>query len=194
MMIEESEERANKDHMTKLLNHSAMLRIGGEFIEAAAKKKEKIGAIFIDIDFFKKCNDTYGHGRGDEIIKEVARACQAEETESIRFARYGGDEFLGITRGLEDGAVADIARSICRRIQKANIPNKKNPNGKIVTLSVGIVNVPVTHGTDSILQIANYADKAVYYSKKAGKNCIHLLDHDRRDSEDENDQFVRIDF
>ncbi len=193
-MIEESEERANKDHMTKLLNHSAMLRIGGEFIETAAKKKEKIGAIFIDIDFFKKCNDTYGHAKGDEIIKEVARACLAEETEFVRFARYGGDEFLGITCGLQDGEVADIARSICRRIQKANIPNKKNPNGKIVTISVGIVNVAVTHGTDSILQIANYADKAVYYSKKAGKNCIHLLDHDRKDTDDENDLFVRIDF
>ena len=193
-LILESEERADRDHMTGLLNHAAMLRIGDEFIETAAKKKEKIGAIFIDIDFFKKCNDTYGHAKGDEIIKEVARACQAEETDIIRFARYGGDEFLGVTCGLEDEAVADIARRICDKIRKADIPNKKNPNGKRVTLSVGIVNVAVTEKTDTIIQIANYADKAVYYSKKAGKNCIHFLEYGRTSVTGEDDPFVKIEF
>ena len=193
-LILESEERADRDHMTGLLNHAAMLRIGDEFIETAAKKKEKIGAIFIDIDFFKKCNDTYGHAKGDEIIKEVARACQAEETDIIRFARYGGDEFLGVTCGLEDEAVADIARRICDKIRKANIPNKKNPNGKRVTLSVGIVNVAVTEKTDTIIQVANYADKAVYYSKKAGKNCIHFLEYGRTSVTGEDDPFVKIEF
>ncbi len=193
-LILESEERADRDHMTGLLNHAAMLRIGDEFIETAAKKKEKIGVIFIDIDFFKKCNDTYGHAKGDEIIKEVARACQAEETDIIRFARYGGDEFLGVTCGLEDEAVADIARRICDRIRKADIPNKKNPNGKRVTLSVGIVNVAVTEKTDTIIQIANYADKAVYYSKKAGKNCIHFLEYGRTSVTGEDDPFVKIEF
>ncbi len=190
----ETENRANKDPMTKLLNRSAMLKISGEFIEKAAKNKEKIGAIFIDIDFFKECNDTYGHAKGDEIIKEVARACQKEESERVCFARYGGDEFLGLTCGLEDGAVTEIARKICSRIRKADIPNKKNPNGHRVTLSVGIVNVEVTKKTDTIIQIANYADKAVYYSKNSGKDCIHLLDYGHKNSKSKNDPFVRIEF
>ncbi len=190
----ETEDRANKDPMTKLLNRSAMLKISGEFIEKAAKNKEKIGAIFIDIDFFKECNDTYGHAKGDEIIKEVARACQKEESERVCFARYGGDEFLGLTCGLEDGAVTEIARKICSRIRKADIPNKKNPNGHRVTLSVGIVNVEVTKKTDTIIQIANYADKAVYYSKNSGKDCIHLLDYGHKNSKSKNDPFVRIEF
>ena len=190
----ETEDRANKDPMTKLLNRSAMLKTGEEFIEKAAKTKEKIGAIFIDIDFFKECNDTYGHAKGDEIIKEVARACQKEESGQICFARYGGDEFLGLTCGLEDGAVTEIARRICSRIRKADIPNQKNPNGHRVTLSVGIVNVAVTKKTDTIIQIANYADKAVYYSKNAGKNCIHLLDYGRKNTGRKNDPFVKIEF
>ena len=190
----ETENRANRDPMTKLLNRSAMLKVSEEFIEKAAKNKEKIGAIFIDIDFFKECNDTYGHAKGDEIIKEVARACQKEESEQIRFARYGGDEFLGLTCCLEDGAVTEIARRICSRIRKADIPNQKNPNGHRVTLSVGIVNVAVTKKTDTIIQIANYADKAVYYSKNAGKDCIHLLDYGRRNAKNKNDPFVKIEF
>jgi diguanylate cyclase (GGDEF)-like protein len=190
----ETENRANRDPMTKLLNRSAMLKVSEEFIGKAAKNKEKIGAIFIDIDFFKECNDTYGHAKGDEIIKEVARACQKEESERVCFARYGGDEFLGLTCGLEDGAVTEIARKICSRIRKADIPNKKNPNGHRVTLSVGIVNVEVTKKTDTIIQIANYADKAVYYSKNSGKDCIHLLDYGHKNSKSKNDPFVRIEF
>jgi diguanylate cyclase (GGDEF)-like protein len=193
-MIRESEERASKDHMTKLLNHTAMLKVGGEFMNRAVKKKKKVGAIFIDIDCFKDCNDTYGHAKGDEIIKEVARACRAEESENVRFARYGGDEFIGLTYGLKDADLAEIAKKICLRVRKADIPNKMNPNGKRVTVSVGIANAAVTEKTDTVIQIINYADKAVYYSKKAGKNCIHLLDHDRTGINGEDAQFVRVDF
>ncbi|MCR5323666.1 MAG: GGDEF domain-containing protein [Lachnospiraceae bacterium] len=131
----------------------------------------------------------------DSSIEKLNRMVkESEETANVRFARYGGDEFLGLTYGLEDDQVADIARRICIRIRKADIPNRNNPNGKRVTLSVGIVNVAVTGDTDTIIQIANYADKAVYYSKNAGKNCIHLLDYGRTNVEGEDDPFVRIDF
>ncbi|MCR5323030.1 MAG: GGDEF domain-containing protein [Lachnospiraceae bacterium] len=193
-LVAKSEDRADRDPMTGLLNRAAMLRVGDEFIKTAVKDKEKIGAIFIDIDFFKECNDTYGHAKGDEIIKKVAGACRVEESAKIRFARYGGDEFLGLTRGLSDDAISDIARSICRKLHKADIPNKKNPKGGRVTLSVGIANVTATEKTDTIIQIANYADKAVYYSKNAGKDCIHLLNYDCGDDSEEDEQFVKIDF
>ncbi len=192
--IEESEERATKEPLTKLLNRATLLRVASDFIDIAARKKEKVGAIFIDIDFFKECNDTYGHVKGDEILKEVAGACQREETPFIRFARYGGDEFFGITHGLDDKEVTDIASRICERIRKADIPNEKNPNGHRVTLSVGVANVRISGQTDTIIEIANYADKAVYYSKNAGKNCIHLLDHGRKDDEGNQARFVKIDF
>ena len=192
--IEESEELASKEPLTKLLNRSALLRLASDFILTASKKKEKVGAIFIDIDFFKECNDTYGHVKGDEILKEVAGACRKEETAAVRFARYGGDEFFGITHGLDDKAVADIACRICARIRKADIPNEKNPNGHRVTLSAGVVNVPITEHTDTIIEIANYADKAVYYAKNAGKDRIYFLDHGRKDSKGKDDQFVRIEY
>ena len=60
--------------------------------------------------------------------------------------------------------------------------------------SAGIVNVAVTEKTDTIIQIANYADKAVYYSKKAGKNCIHFLEYGRTSVTGEDDPFVKIEF
>lgn len=192
--IRESEELSLREPLTKLLNRSALLKIASDFIDTAAKKKEKVGAIFIDIDFFKECNDTYGHVQGDEILREVARTCKKEETSAIRFARYGGDEFFCVTHGLDDKEVSEIARRICARIRKADIPNEKNPNGHRVTLSVGVVNVPITGHTDTILEIANYADRAVYFAKNEGKDRIYFLDHGRKDISGNDAPYVRVEF
>ena len=191
--IAQNEELVNREPLTMLLNRAALLNTASGFLDAAVKKKEKIGAIFIDIDHFKEFNDTYGHAKGDEIIKDVAAACKKEENESVRFARYGGDEFFGITHGLSDKEVSDIAARICYRIRKAKVENKKNPYG-IVTLSAGVVNVKVTENTDTIIEIVNYADKAVYYAKRAGKNAVYFLDHGRKDENGKDDPFVKIDF
>lgn len=192
--IRESEENLSREPLTGLLNRAALLRVSSEFIDIAAKKKERVGAIFIDIDFFKECNDTYGHARGDEIIREIARVCQKEDKANVCFARYGGDEFFGIAHGLENGELAEIAKRIAARIRNADIPNEKNPNGHRVTLSVGLANVPVTERTNTIIDIANYADKAVYHAKNTGKNAIYMLDYNREDTTESNAIFVRIDF
>ena len=190
-----SEELITREPLTGLLNRSALLTLSAEFIAAAERRKQKVGGIFIDIDFFKECNDTYGHARGDEIIREVARACRREETANIRFARYGGDEFFGITRGLTDAEVTDVACRICRSIREADLPHEKNPNGGRITLSAGVVNVAITEHTDTIIEIANYADKAVYYAKNAGKNAVYLLDYDGSvDKKGRNAAFVNIPF
>ena len=171
--MQKNDEMVSLEPMTKLLNRSALLRVSAEFIESAAKKMQKVGAIFIDIDYFKECNDTYGHARGDEIIRLVAQACRKVESKRVRFARYGGDEFFGITRGLTDEEVCDIACRIAKTIQDANLPHVNNPNGGRVTLSVGVANMALTDRTNTILDIANNADKALYYAKSAGKNAIY---------------------
>ena len=189
-----NEELASLEPMTKLLNRSALLKVSSEFIGLAAKRKQKIGAVFIDIDYFKECNDTYGHAKGDEIIQNIARVCRKEETPNVRFARYGGDEFFGLTRGLSDEEICNIARRVCRTIREENIPHHKNPNGGRITLSVGIANVPITDRTDSILEIANYADKALYHAKNAGRNAIYKLDYGNIDEKEKGGIFVKIDF
>ena len=169
--------QATKEPLTGLLNRNALLRVAEKYISTARKRREKVGAIFIDIDFFKECNDTYGHTQGDEIIRRIARICKKEERANVAFARYGGDEFFGLTHGLSDEEVEDIVSQICRSIREEKIPNIKNPNGGIVTVSGGVANVAVTEQIDTIIEIANYADKAVYYAKNSGKDTAYLIDH-----------------
>ncbi len=192
--MQKNEELSSLEPMTKLLNRAALLRVSTEFIESAEKKGQKVGAIFIDIDFFKECNDTYGHGRGDEIIREVARVCRKEETKNVRFSRYGGDEFFGITRGLTDEKVCDIARRIAGTIRDADLVHVNNPNGGRVTLSIGVVNVAITDRMNTILDIANCADKALYYAKSAGKNVIYQQVYSAVDEDGSGASYVRIEF
>ena len=191
--IQKNDAVISLEPMTGLLNRSALLRVSSEFIESAAERRQKVGAIFIDIDFFKECNDTYGHSRGDEVIREVARACRNEETKDVRFARYGGDEFFGITRRLSDDEVCDIARRIAGSIRQADLPHANNPNGGRITLSIGIVNLEITDKMNTILDIANNADKALYYAKSSGKNaiCQQVFSTDENGN---NVSYIRIDF
>ena len=174
--MKEKELLASKEPLTGLLSRSALLDVSTEYINLAYKKKQKIGAIFVDIDFFKECNDTYGHTRGDEIIKLVAEICRQEEGSNIRFARYGGDEFFGITHGLQDNQVLDIAKRICSNINSRAIPNEHSPY-KVLTLSVGVINVSVKDNTKTIIDMVKYADKAMYHAKNDGKNAIYRLDY-----------------
>ena len=193
--IQKNDAVISQEPMTGLLNRSALLRISSEFIRGAAERKQKVGAIFIDIDYFKECNDTYGHARGDEIIRAVARVCRNEETKDIRFARYGGDEFFGITRRLSDDEVCAIARRIAGSIRHADLPHANNPNGGRITLSIGIVNMEITDKMNTILDIVNNADKALYYAKSSGKNAIYQQVYcSTTDASGNNVSYIKIGF
>ena len=99
-----------------------------------------------------------------------------------------------MTMGLSDEEVCDVASRICRTIRNADIPHINNVGGDRLTLSVGVANVPITDKTDTILEIANYADKAVYYAKNAGKNAIYELVHGGLGEKETGAAFVKIDF
>lgn len=190
--VRASAETASKDPLSGLLNRSALLTTASEFMSSAAKKKEKVGAVFIDIDMFKECNDTYGHAKGDEVIKLVANACLEEESAQVRFARYGGDEFFGMTHGLTTDRVISIARSIAKKIESADVPNEKSPYGRI-TLSIGLINVRVAPTTNTIIDVVNCADKALYHAKESGRNAIFMFDFEHLDENGRIAPYIKVD-
>ena len=174
--IKEKEFLASREPLTGLLNRSGLLTTSSNFIATAYKRKQKIGAIFVDIDYFKEYNDTYGHAKGDNVIKLVADIFRKEEKDNIRFARYGGDEFFGITHGLKDKELIDVAKHICHNIKISAIANEGSPY-KIITLSVGVINVDVNENTKTIIDMVKFSDKAMYHAKNDGKNTIYLLSY-----------------
>ena len=143
-----------------------------------------LGGIFLDIDYFKEYNDTYGHAEGDEAIKFIARVCIGEENPKVRFFRYGGDEYFGITLGLADEELQLLALRISDTIRGSNIAHIKNPNGQRLTVSIGIANVDMTCSDETILDLIKYADKALYHAKDRGKDDVFAY-HDLPNSEHE---------
>ena len=128
----------------------------------------------IDIDFFKKVNDTYGHASGDEVLRTAASVIKAQLRESDIPARYGGEEFavlLPFTK-LEE------AKMVAERLRKA-VENKKIDISKIntespqknisVTISLGVAEYNNGDSEDILLQ---NADKALYKAKESGRNRV----------------------
>ena len=98
------------------------------------------------------------------------------------------------TRGLSDGEVCDIARRIARTVRDRDLPHVHNPNGGRVTLSIGVVNMMITDSTNTILDIANNADKALYHEKDSGKNAIYQQILSEAATNERGDSYIKIDF
>ena len=167
-----SEEKAERDALTGLMNRSALINITDSFIRNAKEKGRKIGGMFLDIDYFKEYNDTYGHAAGDEAIKFIASVCIGEETPNIRFFRYGGDEYFGIVYDCKDEEIEQLALRISGKIRSSDFEHVKNPNGHHLTVSIGIVSLDLRESDYTILDVIKYADKALYHAKDRGKDDV----------------------
>jgi diguanylate cyclase (GGDEF)-like protein len=124
--------------------------------------------VLLDIDFFKKFNDTHGHQVGDEVLRQVAKTLKAQSRESDLPCRYGGEEF-GVILPTTD---AQSARAVAERIRLAIEASVTEYEGKKlkVTCSIGISQF---EASDDVGQLIRRADEALYASKKAGRNCGH---------------------
>ena len=167
-----SEEQAERDALTGLLNRSAMVSVTGTFIRRAKENGKKLGGLFLDIDYFKEYNDSCGHAAGDEVLKLVACICLEEESEDVKFFRYGGDEFFGIVLGKTDEYLKKLALRISDKVHRSGYAHIKNPNGQRLTVSVGVVNVDVKLSGVTILEVVQYADRALYHAKDAGRDTL----------------------
>ena len=182
--VRDSEEKAERDALTGLMNRSALTNVAEEFIQNARENGKKLGGVFLDIDYFKEYNDTYGHAAGDEAIKFIADVCTEEETASVKFFRYGGDEYFGIVLDYPDEALEGLALRLCTKIRTSGIAHAKNPNGQRLTVSIGVVNVDVKDTENTLLDVIKYADKALYHAKDRGKDDVFAY-HELGNSEHE---------
>jgi diguanylate cyclase (GGDEF)-like protein len=129
-----------------------------------------LSILLIDIDYFKKYNDTYGHGEGDTCLKTVTKAIAESVMRPDDFvARYGGEEFVVILPNTDENGARIIADRILRNVRSLNIPHKASEVSDRVTVSIGATTayVDLVHnGSDYIKR----ADEALYVSKGNGRN------------------------
>jgi diguanylate cyclase (GGDEF)-like protein len=162
------------DYLTSLPNRMAFVSRLNEKIDSAKDKKSVFYLFIVDFDGFKKVNDVFGHLAGDKVLVDFAEIANTLTSKEVDFiARYGGDEFVIIT---DRANFIDLAKDFRQRV-KNNIFKLETDKAKIIlydklSISIGIASFPAD-GLDSKSLISN-ADKALYCSKKNGKNKIVL--------------------
>jgi diguanylate cyclase (GGDEF)-like protein len=161
---------SNQDGLTKLFNRRKL----DEHLSNLGQGELEWSVLMIDIDEFKKYNDTYGHVAGDECLKRVAQAIQTCMRLSTDFvARYGGEEFCVVMEGVDTKQTEQLAIRILRAVEKLNIPNKEAINKSLVTVSVGAALAKNFQGKPET-SVVEAADQALYSAKEAGRNRAFL--------------------
>ncbi len=163
-------ELATKDGLTKLYIYRHFYSLLETELKRAERYKHVLSVLMMDIDDFKKVNDTYGHIIGDRVLKEIAGMIKATIRNIDIPARYGGEEFTVILPETSGKDARIIAERL--RIAIAEIDISIDENTKIKpTISIGIAEFPSC--TNNVKELIDMADKALYQSKGAGKNCVH---------------------
>jgi diguanylate cyclase (GGDEF)-like protein len=130
-----------------------------------------LSIVMVDVDYFKRVNDSYGHGVGDEVLKLVAGVLAAELRRHDIVARYGGEEFALLLAETPAEPARVLAERCRRRIEAAVL--KAAAVTVRVTASVGIAAYP-RPGVERVSQLIDRADEALYQAKEAGRNRVAL--------------------
>ena len=140
---------------------------------SSIRKFQPLSILILDIDFFKKYNDTYGHQQGDNAIRETARIITRSLNRPGDFAaRYGGEEFVVLLADTDQAGAMQIAERIRANIEVAEIPKHESTSETTkITVSIG-VNTIVPRVSDSMDMFISRADNALYISKENGRNRV----------------------
>lgn len=157
------------DPLTLLGNRAALDTALRRELQMAERHHHELSLLMVDVDFFKKINDEYGHHRGDLVLCEVAKVIQSACRGSDITFRYGGEEFV-VVLGKTD---ADGAKIIAERIRQQIAEIHIDHNGKTIgiTASIGIA-TRHRNEKEHIDNLFERADKALYIAKNAGRNCV----------------------
>jgi diguanylate cyclase (GGDEF)-like protein len=170
-------EGALRDGLTKAFNKKYFEdRLQSE-VAFALRHGTALSLIMLDLDLFKRINDTHGHLAGDYVLTTFASSVISTIRREDVFARYGGEEFALISRGLEEEAAKHFGERVRRAIER--YPFRFQGREMHVTVSVGVASLPYAPVTDHI-QLVAAADKALYAAKDGGRNRVVVYDESLR--------------
>jgi diguanylate cyclase len=163
---------SSKDFLTGLNNVRQFDSVFNDAIKYAREKHENLSLLIVDIDFFKKVNDTYGHMEGDNVLKDLgkilAQSCRSKDEVS----RNGGEEFTLLLYDCPNSKAVQIAQKIRTQVE-AHPFVLSNGLQISITVSIGVSSYPET--TNEIEKLIEKADSALYNAKRTGRNKVSSL-------------------
>lgn len=168
-LYQHKEHLASRDGLTGVENHRTFQERFLNEILRAQRYGHQLAVMMMDIDYFKKVNDTYGHPMGDQVLKEVAKIISGNIRAGVDLmARYGGEEFVCMLADTDQAKASETAERI-----RLSVAEKVHESGGVkfqVTLSIGGAMYPADsrHGRE----VLEKADKALYHAKESGRNRL----------------------
>jgi diguanylate cyclase len=166
----EAETRARTDGLTGLPNRVALEEFFEQARLSAAESRRPLTLLLLDVDHFKRFNDQYGHGVGDEVLRLVAKLLRERINDNDLPVRYGGDELMVVLRDQDLRTSAAFGESIRRSIAECKITRRST--GEIlqgITVSIGVAE---WQPGDSMADLIERCDRALYRAKDGGRNRV----------------------
>lgn len=171
-MLNHLERLAYTDSLTNAYNRRYLLADADKELIGSEYGSRVFSIIMIDLDKFKKVNDTYGHHVGDEVLKFVTRKTQSVLRSSDILVRYGGEEFVVLL----PGAGIDISGKLAERIREEIAKSKFENDGVEIPITVSIGVAASAGGADTLDDIIQNSDKAMYMAKRNGRNRVEIYE------------------
>jgi diguanylate cyclase (GGDEF)-like protein len=177
----ELEKLATTDGLTQIANRRIFDVVLAQEWKRLMRSQSPLSVILIDVDFFKRYNDTYGHQAGDECLKKIAQAiASVVKRQGDLVARYGGEEFVVVLPATDVPGAVRVAEEIQQAVEKANLEHRSSTVREIVSLSQGIATLIPRLDTSPDELIAA-ADEALYYAKSRGRDRYVAFDRKMQD-------------
>ncbi len=167
-LYQEVERLSHIDPLTELSNRRSFSTEALRLFQLAIRNQNKLSCAMLDIDFFKRVNDTYGHDFGDKVLVAVAKACQKQIRKTDLLARFGGEEFCFLFPETDLNGAALVAEKIRHAISKLEFHSGKNRFS--VTVSIGVSKL--LDSNDKMESMLKRSDDSLYNAKRNGRNRV----------------------
>ena len=161
---------AMTDELTRIPNRRALLQVAGERVDAARRGAGPLSVLALDVDHFKRINDTFGHEVGDRVLRRVAETCRSALRRDDVIGRTGGEEFVVVMPGADARVALEVAERLRAAVERAEWGDVAA--GLRVTVSVGAAEW--APGDDTFAATARRADDSLYRAKELGRNRTEL--------------------
>lgn len=165
----ESEINANLDALTGIANRRGLNCFFNALLETGSLQNQALSLLMIDIDHFKRFNDTHGHVLGDNVLCAVG-GILADHADQGLAARYGGEEFALVLPGHDLAQACRLADTLREKMQEIQLWTTQGERIQPITISVGVTQMQTG---DTLQTLIHNADNALYCAKRSGRNCVH---------------------
>jgi diguanylate cyclase (GGDEF)-like protein len=180
------DDKVHFDALTGIYNRRFMDDNLKRVIKSLSRNNGILSVMMLDIDFFKKYNDTYGHSTGDLCLQTVAKTLYETARADDCVVRYGGEEFVALLPNTDEMGAGIMAIRLLNNVRSLHIPHVSSEIADYVTISIGATTVKVRQNH----QYMNYierADEALYMSKDAGRDRYTYLEYHDKEGDDDNE-------